>query len=45
VSGTWQINGLGYAFNIIGDKGPAMLPWAQAVLQSGRKTIGKMIRT
>jgi len=31
VSGTWQIDGLGYAFNIIGDKGPEMLAWAQAL--------------
>jgi len=31
LSGTWQIDGLGYAFNILGGKGPAMLPWAQAV--------------
>src|SRR5436190_7994802 len=31
VSGIWQIDGLGYAFNIIGDKGPAMLPWAQTL--------------
>ena len=31
ISGTWQIDGLGYAFNIIGEKGPEMLPWAQAL--------------
>jgi len=33
VSGTWQIDGLGYAFNILGEHGPEMLPWAQALYQ------------
>jgi len=31
VSGLWQIDALGYAFNIIGDQDPGMLPWAQAL--------------
>ena len=31
MSGIWRIDGLGYAFNIIGEKGPEMLPWAQAL--------------
>src|SRR5712691_4452482 len=29
LSGIWQMNGLGYAFDIVGDKGPEMLPWAK----------------
>src|SRR5262245_40236725 len=31
ISGIWSIDGLGYAFNIIGDNGPEMLAWAQAL--------------
>jgi hypothetical protein len=32
LSGVWQIDGLGYAFNITGEqKMDNMLPWAQAL--------------
>jgi hypothetical protein len=31
LSGIWQMTGLGHAFDIVGDKGPEMLPWAQAL--------------
>jgi hypothetical protein len=31
ISGTWSVDGTGYAFDILADHGPEMLPWAQAV--------------
>ena len=31
LSGMWQMDSLGYGFNILGDRGPEMLPWATTI--------------
>jgi Domain of unknown function (DUF3471) len=33
LSGIWQIGGLGYSFNILGDQNPGMRPWAAALFK------------
>jgi len=33
LSGIWSIDGLGYAFNVVGDHQTEMLPWARAVYE------------
>jgi hypothetical protein len=41
LSGVWQINGLGYSFNIFGDQDPQMLPWAEALYRERSAGYGK----
>jgi hypothetical protein len=41
LSGIWQIDGFGYAFNITGDQKPEMLPWAQTLYKERAAGYGK----
>ena len=41
LSGMWQMDSLGYGFNILGDRASEMLPWAQALYKQRADNYGR----